>query len=242
MKRAELNEIYHNTKLTRQMISNVLRHNPDQASEEERIGRLLQLAAIELLRVELKDHLDALKRILKICDLVSRDRYRDEWQRCHLGGHFDEDGAPTACGEWCDAFDPRPPHRVIAETVAELDPLSADLRSWIAVQADYHAKRHEAVFGPGGLFGDAPAARAVEQPDGTVTMVPMSPEEAAAAHVEACTRERTRHESVAARMDQYALNLSLIQRLCAQQGPLADVVRIIEGGMPPLSPTGLNPS
>jgi hypothetical protein len=66
MKLAELNDLYLETKMTRQMISNVLRHNPDKTCEEEQIERLLQLAAIELLRVELKDHLDALKRILKI--------------------------------------------------------------------------------------------------------------------------------------------------------------------------------
>jgi hypothetical protein len=191
---------------------------------------------MEVLRAELKDHLDALERILEICDIVSRDRYRDEWQLCQLGGHVDEDGAPTTCGEWCDGFDQRSPHRVIADTIADLQPLSADLRSWIAFQAEYHAKREEAVFGPGGLFGNGPCLRAVEQGDGTVKLVPMREEEVAASHAQRRAREQAHHESVAARMDQYELNWSLIQRICEQEGSLADIVYIIQEGMPPLTP------
>jgi hypothetical protein len=239
MKLAELKYIYLDTKMTRHMISNVLRHNPDKVSEEEKIERRLQLAEIELLRIELKDHLDALKRILKVCDLVSRDRYRDEWQLCQVGAHYDEDGIPTTCCEWCAGFDRRSPHRVIADTITEIQPFSADLRSWIGFQAEYHTKRHQALFGPGGLFGDARMAQAVEQPDGTVTMVPMNDEDKKGAHAAYRAQQQAHCESVAGRIDQYELNLSLIQRICDQQGPLSHVVRIIEDGMPPLSPAGL---
>jgi hypothetical protein len=231
MKFAELRYVYVDTKMTRQLLTNVVRRVSEPMSEPEQMARMLHVAEIELLRVELKDHLDALKRILKICALVSQDRYREEWQLCQFGGHFDEHGAPTTCGESCDGFDPRTPHRVIADTVAELQPFSADLRRWIAFQAEYHAKRQQALFGPGGLFGDVPRAKAVPQPDETVAMVPMSEAEQAAARAQA----HAHHESVAARMDQYTLNLALMQRLGEQQGPLDQTVHIIEEGMPPLA-------
>jgi hypothetical protein len=91
------------------------------------------------------------------------------------------------------------------------------------------------IFGPGGIFGDAKLMihDTVERPDGTTAMVPMSEEDAAQAMAQHHAKDDAANESMAMRIDQYALNFERSRHLCEAKGDLQDIAAMIKDGLPP---------
>jgi hypothetical protein len=237
MKIEELKKMSGETLLTTEMLTTQLRRCVDETSEKV-LRMKLMLADFTVLRRELKDHIEALEDILKVCEAVAQGRYLEDCQRCHWGEHHCEYQC-TRRDEHCDSFDDRDPYdNILSWFEDDLVPFSAMLRHWITAQVDLQRKRREAMWGKDGLFGNSKLVMYQQDDDGV--MRPMTDEESQAAMATRDAKEDTSNQSMAMRVDQYELNLQHIRRICRAKGDLREVAAIINDGLPPTIQQGVS--
>jgi hypothetical protein len=248
MTRKELGEVASNALLFQRMCSTMARQTRPTADGEvsaEEITKLVWMVGhATVLHDELQAHLGALDHIVAICDAVQRGRYLEDYLGCHC--HWGEWGWERACTSIaeCVEFAEDGPYAGIAYWLSECAPFSASLRDWILSQWDLQRSRRALLHGPEGLFAGAKVqmCRMVEQADGTQAQVPMDAEEAAQVMASRDAKEDTANESIGLRIDQYALNLERMQRICQDHGDLQEIVTIICDGMPPQLRRPVSPS
>jgi len=105
------------------------------------------------------------------------------------------------------------------------------VRAWIEAQLPLQRGMRERIWGEDGIFGGAKLVPYAADEDGVLH--PVSEEDAKAAMAKHDAEEDRANESIALRVDQYALNLEQIRRICQAHGDLQAVVTIITEGLPP---------
>jgi hypothetical protein len=201
---------------------------------DDRAQMVWQLATAVTVEADLKDHIQALERILEICEAVAKGRYLEDCQRCNWAHHRCEHQC-TANMQHCDGFDERDPYTAIADWLEVLRPFRDEVQAWIEAQLPLHHDLCEALWGPQGFFGGGPV---LDLDAGRV----LTPDEAATRHAEHAAKEDRAHEAMALRIDQYVLNLEHIHRICQAKGDLQAVVSIITEGLPPQLRQPVSPS
>jgi hypothetical protein len=224
MKLQELKEVKDALKLPIVMATNRLRWGECDDAEDA-IQMIYQLATAVTCEADLTDHIFALERILEICEAVAKGRYLEDHQRCHWKDHTCEH-ACTANMQYCDGFDERDPCTAIVDWLEDLRPFRDEVRTWIEAQLPLQRGLREALLGPQGLFKPGPV---VDLDEGRV----LSAEEAVARRAQHDAKEDHANESIALRIDQYALKLEHIRRICEAKGDLQTVVTMITEGLPP---------
>jgi hypothetical protein len=101
----ELQELYHEADLIISLkIDSLLQE--EYRTLGEKVSRKLELADLMLMTAELKQHIDALKSILTVCQAVAAGRYLEDWQQCT---QWKGDCAGYTSREQCGIFDAREP-------------------------------------------------------------------------------------------------------------------------------------
>jgi hypothetical protein len=221
MNLAELQEVLSETRMAIMLFTNRLRWG-EVLSELQALEERLKLAEFVIMQADLKDHVNALKRVLRICDAVAKDRYLEDCQRCHL---LEEARCEHACttDEDCDAFDDRDPHTAILEWLEDLRPLGPIVQAWVRAQLPVQQKLRE---GLREFFPDLKTYKIGETADGQKVMAEMTDLDRQFSDAE----EDAARAAMAGSVDQYPLNLERIRHICQEKGDLAEVAIIIRAG------------
>jgi hypothetical protein len=233
MKLKELEGVLFETELPITLFTNQLRWG-EYDSEEEGWRFRLMLADYVTIKADLKDHINTLKQILAICEAVAKGRYLEDRQRCHWAHHTCEHQC-TAKDQFCDSFDDRPPHTAILDWLEECRRLRPMVKEWIVAQAEMQQTMREGVRR---FFPDLKHYHVAEDEEGHKSFVEMTPQDQAAYDAEQTRQD----ESVAARVDQYELNLERIRHLCTVRGDFREIVALINDGLSPKIVQDISPS